>query len=121
MELREGYCGFCHQPRMVEISEDATQEQINQAVTEKCGCMMATRIREKKEQKENCIENINEMLEENYPDIAKLFKDSIDIIQDNKIKKITINTHGNQTARMSKTKDGIKVELEKKQKMENLA
>lgn len=61
------------------------------------------------------------MLEEHYPEIAKVFKENIDVLQDDRIKKITINTHNNQTARMSKTKDGIKVELEKKQKNESLA
>lgn len=61
------------------------------------------------------------MLSQNYPEIAAVFKENIDNIQDNKFKKITINTHSNQTARMSRTKDGIKVELEKKQKNESLA
>lgn len=121
MQLREGYCNYCRDGRMVEVSEHATQEQINEVVTEQCRCSMASRVRERRNQKENCIANINEMLQENYPAIAKVFKENIDAIQDNKIKKITINTTGNQTARMSKTKDGIKVELEKKQKNESLA
>lgn len=121
MQLREGFCNYCKEGRMVEVSDHATQEQVNQEVTENCRCIMASRVRERKTQKENCITNINEMLQTNYPVIAKVFKDNIDAMQDNKIKKITINTHGNQTARMSKTKDGIKVELEKKQKNESLA
>lgn len=61
------------------------------------------------------------MFQETHPEIAKVFKENIDVLQDDRIKKITINTHNNQTARMSKTKDGIKVELEKKQKNESLA
>ena len=113
MKLKEGYCNYCKDGRMVEVSDDATQEQINEVVTEQCRCAMASRVRERRNQKEK--------LQENYPAIAKVFKDNIDAIQDNKIKKITINTTGNQTARMSKTKDGIKVELEKKQKNESLA
>lgn len=121
MTLREGYCGYCGEARMVEVEEIASQEMINEEVTYNCRCFSATQVREKKEQKENCISNIEEMLNENYPEIAKLFKESIDAIQDNKIKKISVNTHRNQTARISKTKDGIKVELEKKQKAETLA
>lgn len=121
MELKEGFCIYCKEGMMIEVPDDATQEQINEDVTKKCRCIKASRIRERREQRENCIANIEEMLEENYPTIAKVFKDNIEAIQDNKIKKITINTHGNQTARMSKTKDGIKVELEKKQKNESLA
>lgn len=119
--LKEGYCNYCKQPRLEDVPEGSTQEQINEAATKKCSCIMAAKIRERQNQKETCIENIDEMLSQNYPEIAAVFKDNIDNIQDNKFKKITINTHSNQTARMSKTKDGIKVELEKKQKNESLA
>lgn len=119
--LKEGYCKFCNQPRLADVPEESTQEEINEAVTKKCSCIMATKIRERKEQKETCIANIDEMFSQNYSEIAAVFKENIDNIQDNKFKKITINTHSNQTARMSKTKDGIKVELEKKQKNESLA
>ena len=121
MELREGYCIHCGDARMVEISPSATQEEIDRKVSEVCSCPMASHIRERQAQKEQCICNIKEMLEEKHPDIAKLFEESIEMIQDNKIKKLTVNTYGNQTARISKTKDGIKVELEKKQKNESLA
>ena len=121
MQLKEGFCNYCKEGKMVEVPDDATQKDINEEVTEQCRCTMASRMRERRNQKEACIANINEMLSENYPAIAKVFMDNIDAIQDNKIKKITINTHSNQTARMSKTKDGIKVELEKKQKNESLA
>lgn len=119
--LREGFCEYCKQPKLVDVPEDFLQEQVDEAVTKKCDCLIVTRLRERKLQKEACIENIEEMLEENYPAIASVFKNNIDAIQDNKIKKITINTHSNQTARMSKTKDGIKIELEKKSKNESLA
>lgn len=119
--LKEGYCNYCNQPRLEDVPEESTQEQINEAVTKKCSCSMAVKLRERKAQKETCIENIYEMFSMNYPEIAAVFMANIDNIQDNKFKKITINTHSNQTARMSKTKDGIKVELEKKQKNESLA
>lgn len=121
MELKKGNCEYCGEAKMIEVSEDVTQEEIDKQVLENCSCPMATNIRDRKQQKEQFISNIEEMLEEKHPDIAKLFKDSIGIIQDNKIKKLTVNTYGNYTARISKTKDGIKVELEKKQKNESLA
>ena len=121
MQLKEGFCSYCKDGRMVEVPDDATQKEVNEEVTKKCNCPMAARLRNLREQKEACMENIEEMLEENYPEIAKIFKENIANIQENRIKKITVNTHSNQTARMSKTKDGIKVELEKKQKNESLA
>lgn len=116
-----GYCKYCHEQRIVEIRENAAEAEANQEATETCDCYGAKDAREKEYQKEACISNIDDMLTEKYPEIAQLFKDSIDALQTAKIKKITINTHFSQTARLFKCKDGIKVELEKKQKVENLA
>ncbi len=121
MELREGYCEYCKNGKMIEVPEETTQEKVNREVTENCDCIIASRVRTRKKQKEECIKNIDRMLQGTHPEIAKVFKENIDVIQDDRIKKITINTHNNQTARMSKTKDGIKIELEKKQKNESLA
>ena len=121
MVLLEGFCNYCAQPKMVEVPEGMEQDKINEEATKICTCLAATSFREKKQQKEACISNIEALLEPKNEEAARILKDSIDAIQDSKIKKITINTYGNYTARMSKTKDGIKVELEKKQKAETLA
>lgn len=116
-----GHCRYCHNPIIIEAFPEATEEMLNEEAVELCGCYGAKQMRKKRSQKEACIANIDEMLTEKYPEIAELFKNSIDAIQDAKIKKITINTHFNYTARLSKCKDGIKVEFEKKQKAESLA
>ena len=121
METRIGHCKYCHEQKIVEVPEDATQEMANQEATETCDCYGAKETREKEYQKQACIANVYEMLGEKYPEIAELFKGSIDALQTAKIKKITVNTYFNHSARLFKCKDGIKVELEKKQKMENLA
>lgn len=33
--LKEGYCNYCNQPRLEDVPEESTQEQINEAVTKK--------------------------------------------------------------------------------------
>lgn len=68
-----------------------------------------------------CLANIDNMLQEKHPEIAEILRGCIDDLQDRKIKKITINTYGSFTARMYSNKDGIKIELERKLKEENLA
>ena len=38
---RSGECKFCHQHRLVEVGEEATQEEIDDAVTYICDCEKA--------------------------------------------------------------------------------
>lgn len=121
MEMKQGYCLFCGEAKMVDVPAEASQELIDQEVTNECTCLRAVMVRERLHQKETCICNIEALLEPKHKEIAEIFKEAIDVIQDSKVKRITVNTYGNQTARISKTKDGIKVELEQKQKAETLA
>lgn len=51
MEVREGYCEYCGEGRMVEVSEEATQEAVNRTVTENCDCIIAIRVRVRKKAK----------------------------------------------------------------------
>ena len=121
MEIKQGCCIFCGEIKMIELPKETSQEIVDQEVTNECMCSRAAMLRERIRQKEACICNIEELLEPEHTEIAEMFKEAIDMIQDAKVKKITVNTYGNKTARISKTKDGIKVELEQKQKSETLA
>ena len=33
--LREGFCNYCKQPNLVDVPEESTKEQINEAATKK--------------------------------------------------------------------------------------
>lgn len=116
-----GYCRFCNESRIVDVPEDTTQDLWNAEATEQCNCYKATEFRKKRAQKEVCIENINAMLSESRPEIADILLNCIDALQENKIKKITINTYSSFAVRMYASKDGIKIEKEKKMKEESLA
>lgn len=116
-----GYCRFCNEGRVIEVPEGTTQDDWNEIATEDCDCYMAQDAKKKRYQKEACLANIQKMLVENRPEIAEIFETCIDALQERKIKKITINTYGNFTVKMHMNKDGIKIEIEKKLKEENLA
>ena len=119
--MRVGHCKYCHESRMVEVPENATDEEINEAATLDCDCGGARLARKKEYQKEACIAYIDEMVGKDHPEIGEILKVGIEAIQDMKVSKITVNTYIGQTARLSMGKDGIKVELERKEKEENLA
>ena len=116
-----GYCRFCNCGRMVEITEDLEQEELNRIATEECNCYGASKERELIQQMEVCEANIREMLGEKHPGVAQIFLDNIELIQSGKVKKITVNIPGNRTARIYMNKDGIRVDLEIKSKAESLA
>lgn len=116
-----GYCRYCNNPRIVEVEEEADQDERNRVASEECNCYGAEEARKKKYQKDACVANLDEMLRQKRPEIAEILESAIDAMQDKKIKKITVNTYGNTTVRMYQNKDGIKIEVERKLKEENLA
>lgn len=77
--------------------------------------------KKKKTQRDVCIAQLGEMLHGKHPEIEELLVSAIDALQERKFEKITINTGFSKTIRMRMTKDGIKIEIERKMKEENLA
>lgn len=48
MELRRGNCKYCKEAKLVEVSEEAQQDEIDKKATEECNCTIAKEIREKR-------------------------------------------------------------------------
>ena len=116
-----GYCKYCGNSRIVEMPDGVTQEALDKEATATCNCYGAEEARKKEVQKKACTAQLGEMLHEKHPEIEDLLVCAIDALQDGKFEKITINTRFNKTIRMRMTKDGIKNEIERKMKEENLA
>lgn len=53
-----GYCKYCHDRRMVDVPDDATDDEINKAATLDCDCPGAKLARKKEYQREACTEYI---------------------------------------------------------------
>lgn len=116
-----GYCKYCGNGRVVELPEGVSQEALDQEASATCNCYRAMEARKKETQREVCIAQLGEMLHEKHPEIEEILVSAIDALQEGKFEKITINTGFNKTIRMRMTKDGIKIEIERKMKEENLA
>lgn len=120
--LRAGTCVYCGQTIMVEAKENTEKEVLNLMATEECTCAGAMLQRQKKVQRSKCIENINRLIEPTYPEVAELLKASIDLIQTEQVKKLTLNLkNSNIKITMKQCVKGIKLELEQKQTQEELA
>ncbi len=116
-----GYCKYCGSGRMVEMPEGVSQEALDKEASETCDCYGAEEARKKETQKDVCVAQLGEMLHGKHPEIETLLIGAIEPMQERKFAKITINTGFNKTVRMTMTKDGIKIEIERKMKEENLA
>ena len=116
-----GYCKYCGNGRVVELPEGVSQEALDQEASATCNCYKAEEARKKETQKDVCIAQLGEMLHGKHPEIEDILVCAIEPMQEQKFEKITINTGFNKTIRMRMTKDGIKIEIERKMKEENLA
>lgn len=119
--LQKGICKYCGDTIMVEAASGTEEEILNELASERCNCIDAEVAKKRKEQRLECEKNLQELIAPEYPRIANILIDGIELIQDGVLDKITIKVNANQKVIMSHHKDGIKVELEKKQKQESLA
>lgn len=121
METRTGYCRFCNQAKLLEVPSDFTIEQLEEEATRGCVCREAKEYQAKKfreEQIESAKQSAKgttfELFHESHPEIEEILNSVMDVIVDQKIKAMTITTYGKTTAKISFSKDTIKVVREDK-------
>lgn len=120
-DLMTGYCEYCGDPRQVMVNTNATQEEANVQATKECDCEMAKKEREKEAQRVLCEKNIQDLLRCGFPEIADIFLEALGCIQAGVMKSISVDTGMGKKARLSWTRDGIKVELAESRKTEKTA
>lgn len=116
-----GICPYCGQHRIVELPDDADSKMIEDEVIELCNCKEAQAVRDQRI-KEAQIESAKqsargttfELFHEEFPDIEIILNGAINALVDKKFKQISITTHGRTKAKMTFSKDTIKVEREDK-------
>lgn len=58
---KTGICNYCGQSLMVECEENATEEQLNELASDKCGCSEAKEARELKMSEEKARQNVEKL------------------------------------------------------------
>ena len=108
--MKIGYCKFCKNSVMVETEGDESQYTLNDLATERCNCAGAAHYRKVKNEKESAIGIVEVLVNKTHPEAAELLKASIDYIQEDKIKSITIQACPKVKVSLTKTsKDSLKV------------
>lgn len=118
MVLTTGYCKYCGNPTNVEAPEEAEQAIVDRLATEACGCPMAETVRKRKKQAERAQKIIFSICDDAFPDAVKPLTDAVQGIQTGKIEDISIAMAEGVRIRMKRTKTGMAVTVEHKQKEE---
>ena len=122
MAMRMGTCKFCGQTAMVDVDGDQefSQDQLDVLVSEQCRCDGSARMKEKKRIIEATEWEIGTMLGEEYAEVAQLLIEALDLVYEEKIKKLTVTLPGHTKVNLYKSGPGIKLESQKTQKLESL-
>lgn len=117
METRKGTCRFCGRIRLIEVPNGYTREEIDEDVTNECRCDEAKAYREKKENEERVeVQKLSakgttfELFHNDFPEVEQLLNETITLLVEKKVKKLTINTGTKVTATIGISKGVIKVE-----------
>ena len=103
VELQYGACRFCGQTTQLETDGRATQEQLDEWATEKCGCKEALIYRDRARRRKATRNNIAEMFRD-MEEVREMLDLCVQPLQDRKMSSVTINS-GN-------TKGTVKIDSE---------
>lgn len=106
-----GTCRHCGQYVLVSVSEDATQEEINEAATLECGCSKSKKDKEKQDGIRKCKTTIEEIFGDTR--VAQLLTEAADDIIEGTIMQMTLKLTKNTTAKVWVNADG-EISVERK-------
>ena len=113
-EMQTGFCKFCQQGFQMETSGMATQEQLDQWATDKCGCGEAKEDAERKGSVEQAKVNMERLFRTDNPVLEEILKEALPYIKGGEIYKITISAPGGIKGTMFKNaKEKIVVKQDK--------
>ena len=88
--MEAGYCKFCGQAYMVDADPEATEEELNELATAKCGCEGATYYAWKKSTLEVFAQDLEVVFGKENKEMKDLFADAGKMIMNGKMKALTI-------------------------------
>lgn len=116
-----GYCRFCGNARMVQVNgdpDDYTPEELNNIATLQCNCPQSIAWKDQTGRKEEMIRSINATMREQWPTVADLLIEAIDLIQQNFIKRITVQIDTIYTVKLMRQGEGLKLQIQDKRQTE---
>lgn len=110
-EIQTGACVFCGQIYQFETDGRASEERLDQWATNKCDCGDAKRNRERLNKEKKATDSIQELIGNDYPEIVDMLYIGVDMILEEKITKLQIDTgRATKVSVAVNSKGNIKVE-----------
>lgn len=116
-----GFCRFCGNSRMVQVDgdpDDYTQDELNHLAALQCNCPKSIEWKDQTGRKEEMIRSINATMREQWPNVAELLIEAIDLIQMNFIKRITVQIDTIYTVKLMRQGEGLKLQIQDKRQTE---
>lgn len=110
-----GFCRFCGNSRMVQVDgdpDDYTQQDLNYMASLQCNCPKSIEWKDQTGRKEEMIRSINATMREQWPTVAELLIEAIDLIQQNFIKRITVQIDTIYTVKLMRQGEGLKLQIQ---------
>lgn len=121
MQTVKGQCRYCGQNRIVELFDNATDDQIDEEVALTCTCKAAREYQEKKDLEEKLQEakisakgTTFELFHEEFPDVEDILNAGIEAITEKRFKNLTIKINDRTKAVLKMSKENIVVQREDK-------
>lgn len=118
--MEHGFCKFCGQAYMVDADHEATEEELNELATAKCGCKGATHYAWKKSTLEVFAQDLEVVFGENEV-MKSLFAKTGEMIMNGKMKALTIKQSDEKTLNLKMKDRGLCITVTEKSKMENIS
>ena len=96
---------------LVQVNEDATEEEVNEAATLACGCKESRAEKELQESIGKCRENIKTIFGKGR--VAEILQDAVESVRSGEIEQMTLKLDKRTTAKLWVDASG-KVAVEKK-------
>ena len=119
--MEHGFCKFCGQAYMVDADPEATEEELNELATAKCGCEGATHYAWKKSTLEVFAQDLEVVFGKENKAMKDLFATAGEMIMNGRMKALTVKQSDEKALNLKLKNKGLCITVTEKSKMENIS
>lgn len=119
--MEHGFCKFCGQAYMVDADPEATEEELNEMATAKCGCDGAVHYAWKNSVLAVFAQDLEVVFGKENKAMKDLFATAGEMIMNGRMKVLTIKQSDEKTLNLKMKDKGLCITVTEKSKMENIS
>ena len=115
--MQNGVCKYCEQIYAIDSERELTTEEADREAALRCTCKEARKLQKIEKSRSKASENIKHLFEEHHPGAARLMQAACELIAQEEITGMSVDTGGPITGSVKLTSKGtIKVERTEKKR-----